>query len=90
MGINKSYYGVEFFPDIKSSATSNYVSEKNIKQKSKIKKTAMCKLGEKYENRLYYPGSIRETLCYLKRLETKASWTFNIQNAITKIDCTCS
>ena len=39
MGINKSYYGVEFFPDVKSSGPSNYISEKTFKQKSKIKPT---------------------------------------------------
>ena len=33
MGINKSYYGVEFFPDLKTS--SNYVSEKTFKKKAK-------------------------------------------------------
>ena len=39
MGINKNYYGVEFFPNMKSSGTNNYVSEKTFKQKSKIKPT---------------------------------------------------
>ena len=41
MGINKSYYGVEFFPDLKSN--SNYVSEKTFKKKAKPKPTLTFK-----------------------------------------------
>jgi|TARA_R100001440_G_scaffold13633_3_gene23544 hypothetical protein len=43
MGINKNYYGVEFFPDMKSSGTNNYVSEKTFKKRSKIKPTLKFK-----------------------------------------------
>ena len=41
MDIDKSYYGVEFFPDLKSN--SNYVSEKTFKKKAKPKPTLTFK-----------------------------------------------
>ena len=41
MGINKSYYGVEFFPDLKTS--QNYISEKTFKKKAKPKPTLTFK-----------------------------------------------
>ena len=38
MGLNKNYYGIEFFPDIKGSK-NGYITEKTFKEKTKIKPT---------------------------------------------------
>ena len=38
MGLNKNYYGIEFFPDIKGSK-DGYITEKTFKEKTKIKPT---------------------------------------------------